>query len=250
LATEGKLKMSDYMLPTLKILSDGEKHSRQEIAQRLSSESGLLKCETPRGGSFIVLNGILGYFIKAKAIELVEPKVFVITKRGLKLLKENKERLDVQSLKQFPEFVEFFASRYKKNAEPMDPEKLPEEYMDSSYLIHRQTLIEEIRERLADSSWQFFETVVKDIVIAIGYGSKHEEPSLSTGPGDEGIDGIIKQDELGLDIVCLQATRWTKPVGRPDVQKFAGSLDGIGARKGIFITTSQFTKEARSYCGG
>ena len=90
--------------------------------------------------------------------------------------------------------------------------------------------------------------VVSDIVIALGYGSRHEGLVLSPGSGDAGIDGVIKQDELGLDILCLQAKRWANPVGRPEGQKFVGSLDGIGAQKGIFITTSQFTKEAKLYC--
>ena len=102
-------------------------------------------------------------------------------------------------------------------------------------------------DKIKQGTWQFFEMLVKDILVAMGYGDPYDEGQLTQGPADGGIDGIIKEDKLGLDIICIQAKKWDNPVGRPEIQKFSGSLESKHAKKGVFITTSNVTAEAKEY---
>jgi len=112
----------------------------------------------------------------------------------------------------------------------------------------REALAEELLALVGDRSPRFFERLVVDVLLAMGYGGSRAEAGQAIGrSGDEGIDGVISEDRLGLDIIYVQAKRWEHPVGRPEVQRFAGALQGHRARKGVFITTSTFTREAREY---
>ena len=117
-----------------------------------------------------------------------------------------------------------------------------------AYQALRSALAQELLERIRHASPAFFERVVIDLLVAMGYGGSHSDAAQAVGgSGDEGVDGIIKEDRLGLDFVYVQAKRWDNPVGRPTVQAFAGSLEGQRARKGVFLTTSTFTREAEEY---
>jgi len=159
---------------------------------------------------------------------------------------------------QFPEFVEFRNGSRKphggqiitKTLEGSLEESLqtPEESLESSYQRLKDDLAQEILGRIMQSSPSFFEQVVVDLIVAMGYGGSRKDAGEAVGrSGDEGIDGMIKEDRLGLDTVYLQAKRWESVVGRPVVQAFAGSLAGAHANKGILITTSRFSDDAKGY---
>lgn len=131
-----------------------------------------------------------------------------------------------------------------------EPFQTPEERLGSIYQEIRHNLAQELIENIKKCSPKFFETLVVKLLVAMGYGGSWKDAAESLGRShDGGIDGIIKEDKLGLDVVYIQAKRWEKNVGRPEVQAFAGSLDGVKARKGVFITTSGFTPEAKEYAG-
>jgi len=177
-----------------------------------------------------------------------------ITQRGLDVLKQNPQRIDARFLRQFPEFVTFQTTttkdpEQKGPARPENPDTL-EEILETTHSDLMLLLADEVLERLKKGSPEFFERVVVDLLVAMGYGGSRKDAGMAIGrSGDEGIDGVINEDKLGLDVVYLQAKRWQNPVGRPVVQAFAGSLDGQKARKGVLITTSQFTDEAKEYAG-
>ncbi|MCX6150839.1 MAG: restriction endonuclease [Ignavibacteriales bacterium] len=200
-----------------------------------------------------MINGTVGYFLKSKLIERINKGFFTITTRGQQLLQRELNKIDVSVLREYPEFDEFIMSRYRKNqtndseSEQVIDTLLPEEKIDTSYELFKKNLSDEILEKLKGCTWQFFEILVKDLLVAMGYGDPNDETRITQGPGDEGIDGIIKADVLGLDIICIQAKKWENTVGRPEIQKFAGSLESKRAKKGVFITTSTFTKESLEY---
>jgi restriction system protein len=131
---------------------------------------------------------------------------------------------------------------------PPNGKATPEEELENSYLQLRRLLAGELLDRIKQNSSTFFEQLVVDLLVAMGYGGSLTDAGQAVGKsGDDGIDGIIKEDKLGLDFIYIQAKRWDAPIGRPVVQGFAGSLQGHRARKGVFITTSSFTKEARDF---
>ncbi|WAA13118.1 restriction endonuclease [Fervidibacillus halotolerans] len=252
-----------FMLPFLKILGDGRKHSLREIKTILAKECNLseedIKELLPSGRQSKFENRVgwaRTYLKKACLLENVGRGEFVITQRGLDVLKSNPEYIDVKFLEQFPEFIEFRNIKHPnkqnglKETKPNihDIDETPEEILESSYHTLRQELANELLERVKQCSPSFFEKLVIDLLVAMGYGGSRNDAGQAIGKsGDEGIDGIIKEDKLGLDVVYIQAKRWDNSVGRPIVQAFAGSLEGKRARKGVFITTSRFTKEARDY---
>ena len=124
----------------------------------------------------------------------------------------------------------------------------PEESLQDAYLVLRKNLADDLLETVKKSPPEFFERLVVDLLVRMGYGGSRQEAGEAIGrSGDEGIDGIIKEDRLGLDIIYIQAKRWEGSIGRPEVQKFAGALQGQHARKGVFITTSKFSGEATEY---
>ncbi|MEZ4525936.1 MAG: restriction endonuclease [Desulfobacterales bacterium] len=128
------------------------------------------------------------------------------------------------------------------------PHQTPEEQLEDAYENIRESLATEILEQLKSVAPDFFERIIVEVIVKMGYGGTRRDAGQAVGKsGDGGIDGIIKEDRLGLDIIYLQAKRWQGTVGRPEIQKFAGALQGQRAKKGIFITTSDFSKEARDY---
>ena len=190
-----------------------------------------------------------------KAGLLASPKrgLFQITEKGKDVLSKNPDEINVQFLEQFPGFIEFrqLKREKSKNQDQLDlssSSTTPEENLENSYQALRSELGSEILTTIKSCSPEFFENLVIDLLVTMGYGGSRKEAGEAVGrSGDEGIDGIIKEDRLGLDIIYLQAKRWENVVGRPEIQKFAGALQGQRAKKGIFITTSNFTKDAIDY---
>lgn len=199
------------------------------------------------------------YLAKAHLITSTGRSKFRITERGIEVVKNNPPQINVKFLKQFPEFLEFVSIREDQtNGELNIPQELvektsqtPQELLDTSYQSLRQDLAQEILEQIKNSPPKFFENLVVDLLIAMGYGGSRKDAGQAIGQvGDGGIDGIIKEDKLGLDAIYLQAKRWEGTVSRPVVQGFAGALMGRKARKGILITTSNFSQQAIDYANG
>ena len=173
-----------------------------------------------------------------------------ITPKGLDTLAQKPSRIDVKYLKQFPECLDFIGAATSPATETSSSplEQTPDETIESAYRQLRQNLAQELLERIKTASPAFFEQLVIELLVKMGYGGSLVDAGMAIGKtGDEGIDGIIKEDRLGLDAIYIQAKRWNNTVGRPEIQQFVGALAGKGARKGIFITTSKFSEQAKSY---
>ena len=248
------------MLPLLGLASDGKVRSLAESRDAMAGMLGLTeedRKELLPSGTQPVFNNRLAwasiYLQRAGLLNRPKRGSYQITDRGLKVLKENPTKVDVKFLYQFPEFVKFRETKKEDEKVPdttgIGPsETNPEEALESAYHELQQTLASDIIQAIKDCSHQFFERLVIDILVKMGYGGSRKEAGQAVGQaGDGGIDGIIKEDKLGLDIIFIQAKRWEGTVGRPEIQKFAGALQGQRARKGIFITTSNFTKDALEY---
>lgn len=244
--------LQDYILPVLKLFGDGGEHTYKEIPTYLENEFNLLQADTPKRAR-LMINGTIGYFVKALVLEKADNQRFKITERGLSILNGEPEKITIDDLRQFEEFEDFIQSRYKKVQKTIPDkvtESIPEDTIKTAYQMHKENLTDELLDKVKQGTWQFFEMLVKDLLVAMGYGDPHDEQQLSRKLADGGIDGIIKEDKLGLDIICLQAKKWENPVGRPEIQKFSGSLESKHAKKGVFITTSYFTAEAQEYVRG
>jgi len=257
------MAIPDYqtiMLPLLKFAGDNQEHSLRDAVDSLAGEFELyeeeLKEMLPSGNQRIFNNRVgwaLTYFRKAGLIESPKRGIFKITDRGQQVLSRNIEKIDNKFLEQFPEFKEFTTIK-KKPDKPDPPAKSllrdinPEETLEAAYQELHDELASELLETIKQCPADFFERLVVDVLIKMGYGGSRKEAGQAVGKtSDGGIDGIIKEDKLGLDIIYIQAKRWEGVVGRPEIQKFAGALQGQRARKGIFITTSNFTKDALNY---
>jgi len=177
---------------------------------------------------------------------------FRITDRGSKILSQNPKEINVKYLKQFPEFIEFQTIKHERigenRADEDEKEKTPEELLETAYQQINDQLVSDLLKQIKAIPPPLFEKIVVELLVAMGYGGTLRDAGQAIGKsGDEGIDGVIKEDRLGLDAIYLQAKKWENTVGRPEIQKFAGALQGQRARKGIFITTSNFSKEAYDY---
>jgi len=256
------MAIPDYqsiMLPLLKFLGDKKEHYLRDAIDYLFKIFGLTDEEYKEllpSGQQAVFDNRVGwartYLKKAGLVESTKRAYFKITNRGLKVLKDNPKEINVKFLEQFPEFIKFRSIRRKKDTKPNEKEILinqtPEETIESVYQVMKEGLAAELLQNIKRSSPAFFEKLVLDLLVKMGYGGTRKDAGQAIGrSGDGGIDGIIKEDRLGLDILYIQAKRWENPVGRPEIQKFAGALQGKRAKKGIFITTSSFTKEAEDY---
>lgn len=258
------MAVPDYqslMLPLLKIASDGKEHGFSEVLGALAVQFKMTdeerKEQLPSGTQARFENRVRWaqiYLKKAGLLENPRRGRFRVTERGMRVLKEDPPHINVKFLRQYPEFLEFQrASKQDDGQDEQDQkdeiaEQTPEESLESSYQSLRRDLGQELLSRVKGCSPGFFEKLVVDLLVAMGYGGSRIDAGQAVGrSGDGGVDGIIKEDKLGLDAVYLQAKRWEGTVGRPTVQEFAGSLDGYRARKGVLITTSGFSKEARDY---
>lgn len=249
-----------FFVPLLKIASDGKEHSLKEAREKIASEFELseedLQELLPSGNQKRFDNRVAwakSYFIQAGILKATRRAHFMITGRGKALLIQGHQRIDVRVLNQFPEFVEFHSSSAdtdpQTKPESDNPSSdTPEEQLQQAYHSIRNDLAAEILSMVMNNDPEFFEKLVVDLMVAMGYGGSRLDAGQSIGKsGDEGIDGIIKEDRLGLDVIYLQAKRWQGSVGRPEIQKFVGALHGMRAKKGVFITTGSFSRGAETY---
>lgn len=262
------MAVPDYqslMLPLLRFAGEkGDETSTIDAVEFLAKELGLtdedLKEMLPSGIQSTFVNRVgwaSTYMKKAGLLEATRRGYYRITPRGQELLKKQPKAVNVKLLKQYPEFLEFqqlkgtrSGDKTKAAGESFDmTAATPSEALENAYENLRDELADELLAKLKKSSPSFFERIVVELLVKMGYGGSRVDAGKAIGKsGDGGIDGIIKEDKLGLDVVYIQAKRWeNNPVGRPDVMQFAGALQLQKANKGIFITTSRFTDDARSY---
>jgi restriction system protein len=248
------------MRPLLDLASDGEEHTLSEAREKLAEifkltdeekEALLPSGRTPRFSNRVAWAKV--YLNQASALDSPRRGYFRITDRGRELLKSGPQRITIKELRRFPEFVEFRAPRqHKEEADiplSVDEEgQTPEEMLENAYQRFRNNIASELLNRVKTASPQFFERLVVELLLSMGYGGSRKEAGEAIGKaGDEGIDGIINEDRLGLDVIYIQAKKWNGSVGRPDVQKFVGALHGKRAKKGVFITTGVFSADAIEY---
>jgi restriction system protein len=256
------MPIPDYqsiMLPLLKYSHDQKEHSLRETIETLASGFSLTddekKALLPSGQQTIFDNRVgwaCTYLKKACLLETTKRGYFRISDRGMAVLKEKPKSINVKFLKRYKEFIEF---QTKKNIPDKIAtledigEKTPEELIETEYANLRSNLAADLLNKVKSCSPDFFERLVVDLLVKMGYGGSRIDAGKAVGKsGDGGIDGIIKEDKLGLDTVYIQAKKWDNAiVGRPEVQKFVGALQGQRAKKGIFITTSTFASGAREY---
>jgi restriction system protein len=251
-------------LPLLKYSGDGKDHTNKESVGALAEIFKLTEEEhtklLPSGKQPTFMNRVLWaktYLSKAGLLSSPSRGVFKITERGREVLASPPEKLNVKYLKKYEEFTEFhtynpkskIGERTNGNDNQLEVEdKTPEELLSIGYNDIRRTLISDLLESIKQMSPSFFESLVVDLLLKMGYGGASDQSGFVVGKsGDEGIDGIISEDKLGLDIIYIQAKRWEGKVGRPEIQKFVGALQGKRAKKGVFITASNFSSEAQEY---
>lgn len=246
------------MRPMLELAADGKQHSivdaREELAEKfkLTEEERNLLLPSGRQARFGNRVAWARVYL-GQAGALVSPRrgYFQITDRGRDVLKQAPQRITIKDLERFPEFIEFRTpkARTEDSTEVTHTEsETPEEQLETAYLRFRNNLASELLARVKGSSPKFFERLVVELLLKMGYGGSRKEAGDAIGKaGDEGIDGIINEDRLGLDVIYIQAKKWEGVVGRPEVQKFVGALHGKRAKKGVFITTSTFSSEAGDY---
>lgn len=244
-------------LPILEYSKDGKEHklkdtrlyleeyfqlTPEEKAERLTS--GQLKFANRTGWARTHLK-------KAGLMETTRNGYAKITQEGLKVLKEKPEKLDDKYLQKYPTYRKFLNIEQPTQIETQitNTENSPEEIIENQFKIINKSLAEDLFESIINNTPEFFEKLVVDLLIAMGYGGFREEAGHTVGKsGDGGIDGIIDEDKLGLNQIYIQAKKFKEQViGRPEIQKFAGALDGQKATKGVYITTSHFTKNAKEY---
>lgn len=247
------------MLPLLKLAGDELDHSIREVIETLAEQFALTDEDRnqllPSGRQRTFDNRVgwaRTYMHKAGLLESPRRGAFHITPRGLQVIGNPPSQVNVKYLEQFPEFLEFRNTSREPTQSPEAPEttsdQTPEESLEAAYQKVHDDLASEILQMVKDNPPQFFERVVVDLLVRMGYGGTLQDAGRAIGrSGDEGIDGVINEDRLGLDTVYIQAKRWQGPVGRPEVQRFAGALQGQRSHKGIMLTTSSFTKDAQDY---
>lgn len=254
----------EFMYPFLQQLADGKEHSLQDMYELLARHFNLSELEIaeklPSGKQTLLVNRIgwtRTYLNKAGLIKVVRRAVFQITEEGLRIINDPAiTRIDRKFLMRYASF-RVFTNGSKEDTESKlvndNEEKTPHELIAENHQVLKKELQNQMLEKILECSPQFFEQLIVDLVVAMGYGGSVNDAGRAIGKsGDEGIDGIIKEDVLGLDMIFLQAKRWKieSTVSRPEIQGFVGSLVGKKASKGIFITTSKFSKEAREYAQG
>ncbi len=262
------------MLPLLKITGDQGEHNFADVIERLAQEFQLTDEERqeliPSGRQARFNSKVYWaktYLTQAALLESRGRGRFAITSRGLEVLRGNPDRIDIRFLEQYPEFRDFRNRTSRVSGEsggesgagesaappPVTESQIvqtPEEAIESGYQALRDSLAQDLLETIKGCSPRFFEKLVLDLLLAMGYGGSRADAAQHLGrTGDGGIDGIVKEDRLGLDVIYVQAKRWEPTVGRPQVQAFVGSLEEQHAQKGVFITTSRFSQDARDFVG-
>jgi len=260
------------MLPLLQLASDGAEHRFRDAVEKLAVQFELTDAERAEmlpSGTAPLFDNRIGwartYLKQAGLLESPKRGLLKITDRGRAVLATHPPRIDAEFLDQFEEFRAFRTRRRESGADlptalkkeinrgnagvaELPDGQTPEDLLASAYRRLRGDLEAEVLEQVKAASPAFFERLVIDLLVTMGYGGSRQDAGRAVGKtGDGGIDGIIKEDRLGLDVIYVQAKRWDGAVGRPEIQKFAGALQGQRANKGVFITTSSFTRDAIEY---
>lgn len=260
------MSVPDYQLlmrPILKAIADGKECSLSICADRIAKDLNLTTQDMeellPSARQTVLYNRVgwsKFYMSKAGLIEVTKRGFFKITERGITVLKSNPEKVDNTVLIKFKEFADW---KQKSSETELDAKssndsektsKNPEELIERSHATLTAALRSEVLDNVLQLSPSFFERLIIDLLLAMGYGGGRLEMGKSLGKsGDGGVDGVIKEDELGLDLIYVQAKRYEpgNTIGRPAIQGFSGSLDGFNASKGIFVTTSTFAQTAVDY---
>lgn len=257
------MAIPDYqtlMLPALAILGDRNEWRNRDIREKLAKQFELSGEELdqllPSGKQTTFANRVawaLVYLQKAGLADRPKRGYSQITQKGVEILVRNPERIDRKFLMQFPDFREFQSIKKENKVTEKEEDgtatETPEELLEAGYHRITSELASDLLDMIKKCSPEFFERLVIRLLLKMGYGgSRLEAGKRIGGSGDGGVDGIINEDKLGLDIIYIQAKRWDNTiVGRPEIQKFVGALHGKRAKKGIFITTSSFSNEAREY---
>lgn len=246
----------EITLPLLRMAADGEIHVLADVRRDLAKHFGLSPAEEsellPSGRQTRFANRVAWakvYMQRGGLLSSPRRGQFRITERGHHVLADPPVCVDIKFLERFPEFLEFRARPAQSGPETVEPgdSKTPEEALETAYLSIRAGLASELLDRVRSGSPRFFEQLVVELLLKMGYGGVGGVGEAIGKSGDEGIDGTIAEDRLGLEMVYLQAKRWEGTVGRPEVQKFVGALHGRRARKGVFITTGAFSADAIAY---
>lgn len=251
----------EFMYPFLQMLKDGKEHRLQDLYIELAERFNLTEEEVSQtlpSGKQTLLHNRVGwartYLSKAGLIKVIRRAVFCITEEGMNVINNpNVTRIDKKFLTRYPSFNKFINKNNEStfdNEKPSNEQQTPLEIIDENYNILKKELQDAILEKILECSPAFFERLIVQLLVSMGYGGSVKDAGQAIGrTGDEGIDGIIKEDVLGLEMIYLQAKRWKKDstVGRPEIQTFVGSLVGKQASKGIFITTAAFSKTAYDY---
>jgi restriction system protein len=263
------MPIPDYqtlMLPLLRLAADGHERRFRDAIEQLAAEFGITDAERAEllpSGTAPLFDNRVGwartYLKQAGLFRSPKRGVFQITEAGRALLAEKPPLIDVALLDRYEAFREFRSRRRDKSEGETEPtmkptqrvsavDETPEDALAAAYEKVRRNIEAELLDQVKAASPAFFERFVIDLLVARGYGGSRQDAGRAIGrSGDEGIDGIIKEDKLGLDVIYVQAKRWDATVGRPEIQKFAGALQGQRANKGVFITTSQFSRDAEEY---
>lgn len=246
------------MLPILSFIQDGKEHSLKDAVEHVADVFKLSEAERnqllPSGYQRVIVNrtGWARTFLKKAEFLHYPRRAFMqITKRGEEFLAGKPKSLAVADLKRYPEFEENWHPASESQHESVTEathDLTPEEQIENAFGEIEKDLAKSLLEQTGNLSPAFFERLVVDVLLKMGYGGSLKDAGKAIGKsGDGGIDGIIKEDKLGLDTIYIQAKRWEGTVGRPEIQKFMGALAGNRAKKGVFITTSSFSPDARTY---
>jgi len=249
------------MLPFLEFASDGKEHDMSEVREALAERLGISREERaemlPSGRQAVFNNRVAWakvYLQMAGLVHSPRRGQFQISSRGIGVLEEKPSRIDKKYLDRFPEFAERRSGGKKDKADigaslPETQEQAtPEEALETAHARIKHDLAVDLLSRVKEASAEFFERLVVELLVRMGYGGSRTEAGKAIGRvGDEGIDGIINEDRLGLDTIFIQAKKWNGTVGRPEIQRFVGALHGKRAHKGVFLTTGSFSSEAKAY---
>lgn len=253
----------DFMLPLLRLASDGQEHTVTQAMETLARDMRISDTDQatmlPSGTQTRFYNRVtwaITYLSKSLLLQKVGRGRFRIAPRGVEVLRSRPDQIDNAFLEQFDEYRAFKTKKNKKAIiseeqvgipnDAVDPDVTPDERLDAAYKELRETLADDLLERVRASSAKFFEHLVVDLLVAMGYGGIQGNAAQVVGKsGDGGIDGVIPEDRLGLDMVYVQAKHWENSVGPDEIRKFVGSLGEQKAHKGVFITSGDFTDGAR-----
>jgi restriction system protein len=248
----------DLMLPLLIECSDGKEHNGKELTEKLSDRLHLSREDresrfnNTRQTKFAnTVTWAQSHLKAAKLLKNSGARSFCITDTGLAIIKQSPDKIDINFLRALPDYIEALKGSKENHKVELRQENIsttPQEMIENGFQQIKGNLAEELIQQVKNCSPSFFESIVVDLLLKMGYGGTFEDAGKALGrSGDEGIDGIVKGDRLGFDTIYIQAKRWENPVGRPEIQKFVGALHGKHAKKGLFITTSRFTSDSTDY---